>query len=74
MTGKCFGEGDDGVVETMHQYLDKRMRISNYSVKNLESKSHVEKSWNLYFMCMGMICENIKFDLIKYIIYVCRYV
>ena len=44
MTGEGFGEVDDGVVETMHQYLDKRMRISNYSVKNLESKSHVEKS------------------------------
>ena len=43
LTGEGLGEVDDGVVEAMHQYLDKRMKISNYLVKNLESKAHGEK-------------------------------
>ena len=32
------------VVEAMHQYLDKRMRIGNYNVKNLESEAHGKKN------------------------------
>ena len=34
----------NGVVEAMHQYLDKRMRIGNYTVKNLESEAHGKKN------------------------------
>ena len=43
MTGEGPGQVDDGVVEAMHRFLDKRMRISNYVVKNLESEAHGEK-------------------------------
>ena len=32
MTGEGLVDVDDGIVETMHKYLDKRMRISNYSL------------------------------------------
>ena len=47
MTGEGLGEVDDGVVEAMHQFLEKRMRISNYFVKNLESEAHDEKKLKL---------------------------
>ena len=47
MTGEGLGQVDDGVVEAMHQFLDKRMRISNYVVKNLESEAHGEKKLKL---------------------------
>ena len=53
MTGESLGEVDDCVVEAMHQYLDKRMRISNYSVKNLESKTHGEKKLKLVLHVNG---------------------
>ena len=43
MIGEGLGEVDDGVVEAMHQFLEKRMRISNYFVKKLESDAHGEK-------------------------------
>ena len=58
MTGQGLGEVDDGVVEAMHQYLDKRMRISNYGVKNLESKPHGKKSKNLTCMLTVIICYS----------------
>ena len=47
MTREGLGQVDDGVVETMHQYLEKRMRIGNYFVKNLESEAHGEKKIKL---------------------------
>ena len=47
LTGEGLGEVDDGVVEAMHQYLDKRMKISNYLVKNLEPKARGEKKLKL---------------------------
>ena len=47
MTGEGLGEVDDGVVEAMHQFLDKRMRLSNYIVKKLESEAHGEKKLKL---------------------------
>ena len=53
MTGKGLGQGEDGVVEAMHQFLDKRMRISNYVVKNLESKAHGEKKLKLVLHING---------------------
>ena len=55
MTGEGLREFDDGVVEAMHQFLDKRMRLSNYTVKNLESEAHGEKNWNLYCILTGII-------------------
>ena len=45
--GEGLGEVDDGVVEAMHQFLEKRMRISNYFVKQLESEGHGEKKLKL---------------------------
>ena len=53
MTGEGLGEVDDGVVEAMHQFLDKRMRISNYTVKNLESEAHGEKKLKLVLHING---------------------
>ena len=53
LTGEGLGEVDDGVVEAMHQYLDKRMKISNYLVKNLESKVHGEKKLKLVLHVKG---------------------
>ena len=44
LTGEGLGEVDDGVVEAMHQFLDKIMKISNYTVKNLESEAHGKKN------------------------------
>ena len=55
MTGEGLGQVDDGVVEAMHQFLDKRMRISNYVVKNLESKAHSEKKLKLVLHINGYI-------------------
>ena len=53
MTGKGLGEVDDGVVEAMHQYLDKRMKISNYTVKNFGSKTHGDKKLKLVLHVNG---------------------
>lgn len=53
MTGEGLGEVDDGVVEAMHQYLDKRMRIGNYTVKNLESEAHGKKKLKLVLHVNG---------------------
>ena len=53
MTGEGLGEVDDGVVEAMHQYLDKRMKISNYLVKNPELKAHGDKKLKLVLQVNG---------------------
>ena len=34
---------DSNKPNNLHQYLDKRMRIGNYTVKNLESEAHGKK-------------------------------
>ena len=47
MKGEGLRQVDDGVVEAMHQFLEKRMRIGNYFVKNLESEAHGEKKLKL---------------------------
>ena len=55
ITGESLADVDDGVVEAMHQYLDKRMSLSNYWVKNLESEAHGKKKLRLVlhmFVCI----------------------
>ena len=59
MTGEGLGQVDDGVVEAMHQFLDKRMRVSNYVVKNLESEAHGEKKLKLVLHINGYNLRDI---------------
>ena len=53
MTGEGLGEVDDGVVEAMHQYLDKRSKYCNYLIKNLEKNAHGDKKLKLLWQVNG---------------------
>ena len=40
MTGKPLGRTTDQTTEVAHQYLNKRMTLSNYYIKDIQSHSH----------------------------------